>query len=160
MDRYYDHLLNLKQDQIEEYRKAQQLKYEAYESSLALQRKRNLVAEIKHQVAGRKQHIDMLAQFSSGMDDDVKVLTDQLRSRDIFDEEVWDEQRKYFRVDDEIQQEKYLDALEAQLQMVEQERNKTADFMKYIINTNSVQGRIDLIRRLSHEKTTSSEEAS
>lgn len=144
MDKYYEHLLDLKQDQLEEYRKAQTLKYEAYETSMALQSKRNLLGEMKHQVAGRKQHVDMLMQFTSAMDDDIKVLSDQLRARDLVDEELWDEQRRYFRVEDEIQQEKYLDSLEAQLHLVEQERNKTTDFMKYIINTNSIQGTVHL----------------
>lgn len=126
--------MDLKLKQIADYRQSQNLRYRAYDSSLAVAKKQHMIDNMRYLENVKEEELGTLRNMNRAMDDDLKLLDAELKDRQRLDEQLYEEERALQRERENFQADKYLDSIEEQLAKMEQERNHVKGFMQYVID--------------------------
>ena len=134
--------MDLKYEQLEDYRENEKRRFRVYDSSFGLQQKRSALDSIDRYIASRDDELRNFKNMNRVLDLDFRTLEEEIKDRNLMDEELFEEQKGLMRERENFQMREYMDVVEQHLMMVQRDNAEVKGFLKHITSIDQTYGRI------------------
>ena len=134
--------MDLKYEQLEDYRENEKRRFRVYDSSFGLQQKRSALDSIDRYIASRDDELRNFKNMNRVLDLDFRTLEEEIKDRNLMDEELFEEQKGLMRERENFQMREYMDVVEQHLMMVQRDNAEVKGFLKHITSIDQTYGSI------------------